>query len=71
MEKDRPTAWDYGTENVELKHREREPDRETDRKIQRGYREQREELKTGDKEPARETRRWQGIVVGAARRGRD
>ena len=30
MEKDKQIAWGYTTENVELKHREREPDRETD-----------------------------------------
>jgi len=30
-EKDIPIAWDYKTENVELKHGEREPDREKDR----------------------------------------
>ena len=30
MEKDKQIAWGYTTENVELKHREREPDRERD-----------------------------------------
>ena len=30
MEKDKQIAWGYTTEDVELKHREREPDRERD-----------------------------------------
>ena len=54
MEKDKQIAWGYTTENVELKHREREPDRETRGKIQRGYGGQREELKTEDREMNRE-----------------
>lgn len=30
MEKDKQIAWGYVTENVELKHRERDPDSERD-----------------------------------------
>lgn len=30
MEKDKQIAWGYTTEYVDLHHREREPDRETD-----------------------------------------
>ena len=49
MEKDKQIAWGYTTENVELKHRERDRG-----EIQRGYGGQREELKTEDREVNRQ-----------------
>lgn len=30
MEKDKQVVWGYATEYVDLQHREKEPDRETD-----------------------------------------